>query len=417
MKTIQKTGFSLLLVMLLLILFIPPVFASDASVTFRGLSEGFEFSSGSENIGSNLFHQFQGVMPGDKLTERVVVKNEATDCDYIKLYIRAETHDETENPLSPEVSAAGETVATMSEFLSQLHMKVYHGDDLIYEASPDELDGLSDKVPLGSFRSGEDTILTVELDVPAELGNQYANRIGEVDWIFSVEGFDDPTPPAPDHRTLTVHKVWEDQNAADRPASVVAQLLRDGTVYDSVTLSDANHWTYTWDGLEEDHHWEVAEKDVPKGYKVTYSVSGNQVMIINSKEGPEKPSDPIDLTAKKVWAGDKDQLKDRPDSVSVTLHNGTTPIETVKLGAWNQWSYTWQKLDGGGNWSVIESNVPKGYTPSYSTSGSVVTITNTASLIAAGQLNWPIPVLGGIGLLILVVGVTMMRSKRKDRHA
>ncbi len=416
MKAIQKTGFSLL-IMLLVILFIPPVFASDASVTFRGLSEGFDFSSGGGNMGSDLFHQFQGVMPGDNLKEQIAVRNEATDCDYIKLYMRAETHDEIKNPLSPEVSAAGETVATMSEFLSQLHMKVYHGENLIYEASPDELDGLSKNVPLGSFRSGEHTILTVELDVPIELGDKYANRAGEVDWIFSAEGFDDPVPPNPDHRTLTVHKVWMDQNASDRPASVVAQLLQDGTVYDSVTLSESNHWTYTWDRLDEDHNWEAAEQDVPKGYKVTYAASGNQVMIINSKEGPEKPADPMDLTVKKVWAGDKGRLKDRPDSVSVTLYNGTVPIETVKLGAWNHWSYTWEKLDGGGSWSVMESNIPKGYTPSYSTNGNVVTITNTASLIAAGQLNWPVPVLGGIGLLILAVGITMTGSKRKDRHA
>ena len=74
-------------------------------------------------------------------------------------------------------------------------------------------------------------------------------------------------------------------------------------------------------------------------------------------------------------------MKDRPDSVTVTLYNGDVPYETVRLGAWNNWTYTWKDLSAYGNWQVIESNIPKGYVPSYSVSGNVVTITNTRSLI------------------------------------
>ena len=45
---------------------------------------------------------------------------------------------------------------------------------------------------------------------------------------------------------------------------------------------------------------------------------------------------------------------------------------------------------------VLETNIPKGYVPSYSVSadGTVVTITNSKSLIQTGQLNWPVWVLG-----------------------
>ena len=75
---------------------------------------------------------------------------------------------------------------------------MYNGEELIYEASPDELDGLAANVPLGTFRKGEATALTVELTVPIELGNEYASRVGEVDWIFTVEALFDPEPtPTP----------------------------------------------------------------------------------------------------------------------------------------------------------------------------------------------------------------------------
>ena len=40
---------------------------------------------------------------------------------------------------------------------------------------------------LGTFPGRSKTILTVELSVPFELGNEYANRVGEVDWIFTAE--------------------------------------------------------------------------------------------------------------------------------------------------------------------------------------------------------------------------------------
>ena len=42
-------------------------------------------------------------------------------------------------------------------------------------------------------------------------------------------------------------------------------------------------------------------------------------------------------------------------------------------------------------------------------------VTNTDSLIHTGQLNWPIYVLGGLGLVLLIAGCAM--TLRKKRHA
>ena len=46
----------------------------------------------------------------------------------------------------------------------------------------------------------------------------------------------------------TVTKTWDDNNNQDRkrPSSVSVELLCDGQVYDTVTLSAANSWRYTW---------------------------------------------------------------------------------------------------------------------------------------------------------------------------
>ena len=197
MKNIFKRLSSLILVLLLVCSLSVTAFAASPSITFDGFSEGFDFQPGSEYTETDLFDSFKGVMPGDVLTETITFTNSATDCDFVQLYMRAIAHDEQSNPLSEKVAEV-ETVSTMTEFLSQLSMKVWNGTELIYEASPDELDGLANNVLLGTFRNGETTTLTVELTVPIELGNKFANRVGEVDWVFHVDALDDPEPtPTP----------------------------------------------------------------------------------------------------------------------------------------------------------------------------------------------------------------------------
>ena len=406
MKKSFKAITSLVLMLLVVMSMSVTAFAASPSITFEGFSKGFDFQPGSEYTETDLFGSFKNVMPGDTVTETITFTNSATDCDFVNLYMRAEAHDETANPLSSKV-AEKETVVTMTEFLSKLSMKVWNGTELIYDASPDELDGLKTNKFLGTFRTGETATLKVELTVPIELDNKFANRVGEVDWIFHVEAYNESQ--------LTVRKVWSNGNANHANDSITVNLLKDGRVERSQVLNAENGWAYTFDRLLEGHTWTVEEADVPAGYTVRYSTVGTMTTIINTKKTPSKPdsdpSYPLDVVVRKVWSSD--DMKDRPDSVTVTLYNGDVPYETVRLGAWNNWTYTWKDLSAYGNWQVIESNIPKGYVPSYSVSGNVVTITNTRSLIQTGQLNWPIWVLGGAGLVLVALGGAMLVKKKK----
>lgn len=396
--------------MLLLVMsFATTAFAADSSITFTGFSSGFEFQPGSEYTETDLFQNFKNVMPGDTVTETITFTNSATDCDFVNLYMRAEAHDETDNPLSPNV-AEKETVATMTEFLSKLSMKVWNGTELIYEASPDELDGLKTNRLLGTFRTGETATLKVELTVPIDLGNEYANRVGEVDWIFHVEAYNESQ--------LSVRKVWSDGNANHANDSITVNLLKDGKVESSQELNAANGWAYTFDRLVEGHTWTVEEAEVPAGYTVSYNTVGTMTTITNTRNytPPDLPDPtyPLNISVRKVWSNDN--LKERPDSVTVTLYNGDVAYDSVRLGAWNNWSYSWKDLNAYGNWQVIETNIPRGYTPYYSVNNGVVTITNSRTLIQTGQLNWPIWVLGGAGL-VLILGGAVVLGKKKRKNA
>ena len=508
----QKNFFSLLLAISMLFSMAMTVYAADSTVTYHGFSKGVSSKPGSSFTDTDLFDNFKGVMPGDTLTETITIKNRSHDSDYIKVYIMAETHDEEDNPLSPNVENSGETISSMTDFLSQLYMIVENDGKRIYEASPDELDGFAHPVYLGTILAGQSVSIDVTLQVPIELGNEYARRVGEADWTFLVEAFDYPAPPPPTYEQLTVRKIWND-NGTNRPDSVSVNLLCDGEYERSVVLKEDNQWTYTWDRLDDKYNWSVEEADVPEGYTVSYQTVGSVVTIINTRETinpppppppppaekhtaltvkklwegecdghpvsvsvnllrdgdysetivlsnennwtytwdklddtfswsaqeveipdgysveyitdgntitiintlipQEEPKEPVQLTVNKVWSGDEAQIKNRPTSVAVTLYNGTEAIETVWLGEWNNWSYTWRELDGNGDWSVLE-NIPKGYTPYYSVAGNVVTITNTAILIQTGQLNWPVALFGSVGALMLFIGFIVLRKKKNN---
>ncbi len=198
MKRKMKISFSLLTAVILVLSLGAAALAEGASVSYEGGAEQFVFLPGSDYTDTDLFDGFKGVMPGDTVTQKITVTNRLSGSDTVKLYLRAQAHGALAgNPLSESV-AAQESVVSMTDFLSQLSMTVKQGDRVIYQASPDELNGLAQNVLLGSFASGESVELTVELKVPAELDNKYAERVGEVDWVFVAEQIPAATTAKPD---------------------------------------------------------------------------------------------------------------------------------------------------------------------------------------------------------------------------
>lgn len=190
MKKTCKTMLSLLLALVMALSLSVSAFAADPTVdiVYKGENALVITPKTPNFTTTDLFGGFKGVMPGDTRTETVTFKNDTTTSRsrYVKLYIQALAHDAEKN--SP-VAETTETVATMTEFLSQLSMKVWNGTELIYEASPDELDGLAEPKLLGTFRKGDTATLTVELTVPLKLDNDFANCLGEVDWKFIAEEY------------------------------------------------------------------------------------------------------------------------------------------------------------------------------------------------------------------------------------
>ena len=205
-----------------------------------------------------------------------------------------------------------------------------------------------------------------EVDAP-EGFTSYTNHY---DNHFVITNDDVDTEQKPE--TVNVRKVWVIDDGGERPDSVSVQLMRDGEPFgDPVTLSDANDWSHAWNNLESGHNWTVVELNVPDGFKATVSQSGDTFTIINDDTTEET----TEIRVNKEWTIDDGGT--RADSVTVQLYCDGQPWgDPVTLSDSNDWTTLWEELPVGHSWSVVEINVPAGFTSSVTQEDSVITITN-----------------------------------------
>ncbi len=104
-------------------------------------------------------------------------------------------------------------------------------------------------------------------------------------WIYDVSVSPKYTEKdTPDGETVTrkALKIWNDEGKeTERPESITVDLLKNGKVYKTETLSAANGWSCIWEGLDASAFWTVTER-TPEGYTVTVKREGITFAITNT---------------------------------------------------------------------------------------------------------------------------------------
>ena len=82
---------------------------------------------------------------------------------------------------------------------------------------------------------------------------------------------------------LKVLKLWKgDNTSAARPTEVEVEIFRNGVSYQTVTLSQDNHWTYTWTAKDDQSDWKVVERNIPTEYTMTVEEREASFVLTNT---------------------------------------------------------------------------------------------------------------------------------------
>ncbi len=164
-----------------------------------------------------------------------------------------------------------------------------------------------------------------------------------------------------------VLKAWTKDTGGIRPVEIQVQLLCDGEIYDTVTLSADNEWRYTWRNLSVHNHWTVTEKYVAGDYVVSLTSQEMAFLLTNagSAEPDEESTAPEEPTS---------------DVPGTSPDNTTLPDEIVTDS-----EYT--TTESGNTTPDKEDELP-----------------------VTGALKWPIPYLALLGVLIFIIGYVKYRK-------
>ena len=166
--------------------------------------------------------------------------------------------------------------------------------------------------------------------------------------------------------TLKVLKAWDDEGT-ERPESITVNLLKNGEIFDTQTLTAADGWRYTWSKLDADAVWALTE-DVPQGYTVSIERDGITFLVTNTAVVPETPEDP----------GDPGKPVD-PDDPTYDLDDDDVPHGGAEPG-------DPEDLD-----ELPDDGIP---------------------LAQTGLLWWPVPAMAALGLVFLSIGIYRRREEQ-----
>ncbi len=179
----------------------------------------------------NLFENFQGVMPGDSLEQKITVQADSKNSNYYSLYLYARecVYPTDTSGVSSEASGHPSNPQFYNpDFLKQLTIQVKNGTADLGGASIG--DG-GNGILLGTFQPGSSIELEVSLLVDLEMGNEFQNAQAYIDWVFYAQENNPYIPPPysrPESSTPAEEIPEESVPAAEPSAPTEEEIEEEG---------------------------------------------------------------------------------------------------------------------------------------------------------------------------------------------
>lgn len=199
------------------------------------------------------------------------------------------------------------------------------------------------------------------------------------DVIVSADSFDSKgaTATITDKKAVTTvsgTKTWKDNDDQDgkRPDSIKVNLLANGKVVQSKTVTASDNWKYSFTNLPE----------FENGKKISYTVTEDQVKDYSTTvDGYNVTNNHTPATVKvsgtKTWKDNNNQDGIRPSSITVNLLANGRQVASKTVSASDNWQYSFDNLAAYANGQKITYTVTENAVAGYTSTIDGYNITNT----------------------------------------
>ena len=213
------------------------------------------------------------------------------------------------------------------------------------------------------------------------------------DVIVSADSFDSrgATATITDKKAVTTvsgTKTWKDNDDQDgkRPDSIKVNLLANGKVVQSKTVTASDNWKYSFTNLPE----------FENGQKITYTVTEDAVAGYTSTvDGYNVTNNHTPATVKvsgtKTWKDNNNQDGIRPSSITVNLLANGRQVASKTVSASDNWQYSFDNLAAYANGQKITYTVTEDAVAGYTSTVDGYNVTNNhtpATVKVSGTKTW-----------------------------
>ena len=190
------------------------------------------------------------------------------------------------------------------------------------------------------------------LDKYRDQGTEIVYTITEdevAEYTSEIDGFNVTNTYAPEITKVSGSKTWVDEDDRDgvRPESITINLLADGEVLDTIEVTEAEGWAWTFTDL-----YKFRDGGVEIVYTITEeAVEGYETAIdgfnVTNTHAPAQ----IEISGAKTWDDDDNRDGVRPESITINLLADGEILDTIKATEADGWAWTFTDLykyrDGG----------------------------------------------------------------------